>query len=43
MDQTFNKCKKKVRTKKNTATDIETGPKIFEWTTKHHNVFDALN
>ena len=34
--------RKKARTKKNTTADIETRPKIFEWTTKHQDVLDAL-
>ena len=42
MGPTSNKHKKKARTKKNTTTDIETGPKILEWMTKHQDVFDAL-
>ena len=39
---TSNKHKKKTRTKKNTTADIEMGPKIFDWTTKHWDAFDAL-
>ena len=42
MDPTSNKCKKKARTKKNTTTNIETGPKIFQWIMKHQDAFDAL-
>ena len=42
MGPTSNKHKKKVSTKENTATDIKTGPKIFEWMTKHQDAFDAL-
>ena len=32
---TSNKQSKNARTKKNTATGIETGPRIFKWMTKH--------
>ena len=39
---TSNKHKKKARAKKNTATCIETEPNIFEWMTKHQDVFDKL-
>ena len=42
MGPTSNKHKKKARTKKNTTADIKTGPKIFEWMTKHQDVIDAL-
>ena len=42
MGQTSNKQKKKARTKKNTTTGEATGQRIFEWTTKHQDVFDAL-
>ena len=42
MSPTSNKQKKKARTKKNTTTGVETGPKIFEWMMKHQDVFDSL-
>ena len=34
--------RKKASTKKNTVTDIKTRPKLFEWTTKHQDSFDAV-
>ena len=39
---TSNRQKKKARTKKNTTTGVETGPRIFEWMMKHQDAFDAL-
>ena len=42
MGPTSNKQKKKSRTKKNATTVEETGPRIFEWTTKYQDAFDAL-
>ena len=37
-----NKQKKKARTKKNTTTGVETGPRVFEWMMRHQHAFDAL-
>ena len=42
MGPTFNKQKKKARAKKDATTVKETGQRIFEWTTKHQDAFDAL-
>ena len=42
MGPTSNKQKKKARTKKNTTTGEAAGQRIFEWTMKHQDVFDAL-
>ena len=39
---TSNKQKKKARTKKNATTVEETRLRIFEWTMKHQEAFDAL-
>ena len=39
---TSNKQKKKARTKKNSTTGKETGPRIFEWTMTHQDAFGAL-
>ena len=39
---TSNKQKKEARTKKNTTTDEGTGQRIFEWTMKLQDAFDAL-
>ena len=33
---------RKTRTRKNPTTDIETRPKLFKWTRKHQDAFDAL-
>ena len=42
MGPTSNKQKKKARAKKNATTVEETGPRIFEWMTKHQDAFNAL-
>ena len=34
--------RKKTRARKNATTDVKTEPRIFEWTTKHQDTFDAL-
>ena len=39
---TSNKHTKKNRTEKNITASIETETRIFEWMTKHQDVFDAL-
>ena len=39
---TSNKHKIKARTKNSTTDDIKTGPKMYEWMTRHQDVFDAL-
>ena len=42
MGPTSNRQKKKTKTKKNASTVEETASKIFKWTTKHQDAFDAL-
>ena len=37
-----NKQKKKARTKKNSTTGVETGLRIFKWTTKHQDASVTL-
>ena len=42
MDPTSNKQKKKARAKKNATTLEKNRQRIFKWTTKHQEAFDAL-
>ena len=39
---TSNKQKKKARDKKDSTTAKQTEQRIFKWTTKHQDAFDAL-